>query len=73
VVQDPHASLKTSAAIASLDLNSSEFTTPRSARLAEWRGPRPQLGRGNSDSLVLIGFGCMLFGSAVVIRRRGTG
>lgn len=73
VVQDPHASLKTSAAMALLDLNTGEFTTPRSARLAGWRGSRPQLERGNSDLLVLIGFGCMLFGSAVMIRRRGTG
>lgn len=64
----PQAGLRTLAPMAKLDLSSSEFTA-RSARLAESREARPQKERGNWESLILIGFGFMLFGSVVLIRR----
>lgn len=72
VVPAPQDPLRNLAPMATLDLSSNEFTTRRGARLAEWREPRPQKAPGNSDSLVLIGFGFLLFESAILIRRGST-
>jgi hypothetical protein len=61
-----------SASIVTLDLSSSEFTASRDARVAELREARLQKEHKDSESLVLIGLGFMLFGCALLIRRGST-
>ena len=72
VVPGDRTPLSTAASIATLDLSSSDFTASRGARLAESREARLQKERSDSESLVLIGLGFMLFGCAIFIRRGST-
>ena len=72
VVPGDRAPLSIAPSIATLDLSSSEFTASRDAGLDESREARLQKERSDSESLVLIGLGFMLFGCAILIRRGST-